>query len=72
MESNLPLAKRLGSFFHAIIPAVVVFAAIMFHALKMPFGEMYLTILLSAAYGKTAWHDFMQVRQGKNDSTKTS
>jgi hypothetical protein len=66
------LAKAIGSYIHAITPGVVVISAIVFHAMKIPYSEMYLVILLSASYGKSAWHDYQQSRSINEQAPKAN
>lgn len=54
------IINNVGSAIHVVMPMIVVGAAIYFHAIGHPFTIATLIVLVSAAYGKTIWHDFLQ------------
>jgi hypothetical protein len=47
---------------HLIAPVAVVTAALLLHAIRNPVPAATLLLLVSAAYGKTIWHDVLQHR----------
>lgn len=60
--SSHPLARAIGSISHAALPLVIILAALVGHFIGKPLEAPYLIILLTAAYGKTTFHDYLQAK----------
>lgn len=63
-------AKKIGAYLHIVMPALIVAAALVFHALHNALPLFTLAVLVSAAYGRLAWHDFIQSKRVAESMTE--
>ena len=55
----MPSPSRLGAFIHLITPPTIVLVALAYHGFGRPVPVLTLVTLISGAYGKALWHDFL-------------
>ena len=53
---------RLSPLVHLWTPVVIILGALAYHGLGRPIPVLTLVTLISGAYGKALWHDFLQRR----------
>jgi hypothetical protein len=54
--------QRLGTLVHLFTPILIVLVALAYHGLGHPLPTLTLITLISGAYGKALWHEFLETR----------
>ena len=69
----MSVSSRLGPLVHLFTPPLIILVALVDHGLGRPIPVLTLVTLISGAYGKALWHEFLQSRlvQGTVQRTET-
>jgi hypothetical protein len=63
--------QRLGTLVHLFTPILIVLAPLAYHGVGRPIPVLTLLTLISAAYGKALWHEFLERRTVRGSVHRT-
>jgi hypothetical protein len=58
----MQVTSRLGPLVHLLTPILVILTALAYHGIGRPIPTLTLLTLISGAYGKALWHEFLENR----------
>ena len=67
----MSIASRLGAFVHLLTPPIIVLVALTYHGFGRPIPVLTLVTLISGAYGKALWRDFLENQTVRGTISRT-